>query len=119
MNSDSREAQKPAVGLELKPETPVQFVKGIGPERARALQEEGIATVRELLLVLPRRYEDRSNLAPIKSLRPGVRSTGCGRIAAVTLKGATRVPIFEALREAHLDTFPWLFMGGACAGTTR
>lgn len=31
MNSDSREAKKPAVGLELKPETPVQFVKAIGP----------------------------------------------------------------------------------------
>ena len=111
MNSDSREAKKPAPGMELKPETPVQFIKGIGPERARALQEEGIVTVRDLLLVLPRRYEDRSNLAPIKSLKPGVRTTVCGRIAAVSLKRARRMPIFEAVVEDASGRIKCVFFG--------
>lgn len=82
--------------MDLRADTKVQFVRGIGPERARALEEEGIRTVLDFLRVLPRRYEDRSNLAPIRSLRPGVRTTVCGRIVAVSLKRARRMPIFEA-----------------------
>jgi ATP-dependent DNA helicase RecG len=96
---------------ELTPETPVQFVRGIGPERARALQTEGIATVRDLLMILPRRYEDRSQLAPIKSLKPGVRTTICGRIVAVSLKRARRMPIFEAIVEDATGRIKCVFFG--------
>jgi ATP-dependent DNA helicase RecG len=96
---------------ELTLETPVQFVRGIGPERARALQEEGISTVRDLLMVLPRRYEDRSKLASIKSLTPGVRTTICGRIAAVSLKRARRMPIFEAIVEDATGRIKCVFFG--------
>ena len=90
MSATPRESRKPgATGLaDLRPDTPVQFVKGVGPERARALQAEGIATVHDLLLILPRRYEDRSSLAPIKTLKPGVKTTVCGRIAAVKSEAA-------------------------------
>ncbi len=98
---------------EIRPETPVQFVKGVGPERARALKEEGIETVRDLLLILPRRYEDRSNLAPIKSLKPGVRSTVCGKIVAVSLKRARRMPIFEAVVEDGSGRIKCVFFGQA------
>jgi ATP-dependent DNA helicase RecG len=98
---------------EIRPETPVQFVKGVGPERARALKEEGIETVRDLLLILPRRYEDRSNLAPIGSLRAGVRSTVCGRIVAVSLKRARRMPIFEAVVEDNSGRIKCVFFGQA------
>ena len=98
---------------DLRPETPVQFVKGVGPERARALQEEGIVTVHDLLMILPRRYEDRSNLAPIKSLKPGVRTTVCGRISAVSLKRARRMPIFEAIVEDPSGRIKCVFFGQA------
>jgi len=91
----------------------VQFVKGIGPERARALQAEGIETVRDLLLILPRRYEDRSNLAPIKTLKPGVKTTVCGKIVAVALKRARRMPIFEAVVEDGSGRIQCVFFGQA------
>lgn len=94
-------------------DTGVQFVKGIGPERARALLAEGIGTVRDLLMVLPRRYEDRSNLAPIATLTAGVRTTVCGRVRVVSLRRARRMPIFEAVVEDSSGRIKCVFFGQA------
>ncbi len=98
-------------GPALRPETRVQFVRGIGPERARALEAEGIKTVQDLLLVLPRRYEDRSNLAPIETLKAGIRTTVCGLIVAVSLRRARRMPIFEAIVEDSSGRIKCVFFG--------
>ena len=46
----------------IRPEDPVTRLKGIGPRTAEALAVDGIRTILDLLLHLPRRYEDRSNL---------------------------------------------------------
>jgi ATP-dependent DNA helicase RecG len=50
---------------------PVQFVKGVGPNRARILSESGIRTVGDLLAMVPRRYLDRSSVSRIQDLRAG------------------------------------------------
>ncbi len=115
MSAAPRDSPKPATPgtADLRPDTPVQFVKGVGPERARALGAEGIATVQDLLLVLPRRYEDRSNLALIKTLTPGVRTSVCGRVVAVSLKRARRMPIFEAMVEDASGRIKCVFFGQA------
>ena len=115
MTSPTREVGRPGrpPRLDLRLDTAVQFVKGIGPERARALEAEGITTLQDLLLVLPRRYEDRSNLAPIRTLTAGVRTTICGRIAAVSLKRARRMPIFEAIVEDASGRIKCVFFGQA------
>ena len=100
--------------MTVRLDTPVQYVKGIGPERARTLAKEGIETVYDLLLVLPRRYEDRSNLAPIRALRAGApRMSVCGRVAAISLKRARRMPIFEAIVEDATGRVRCLFFGQA------
>ncbi len=49
----------------------LRFVRGIGPHRAQALAEKGIASVGDLLLYLPFRYEDRVNPRGLADLRPG------------------------------------------------
>ena len=49
----------------------VQFLKGVGPHRARVLEEVGLATVGDLLHMVPRRYLDRTNVVPIRELRAG------------------------------------------------
>ncbi len=46
-------------------ESPVQYVKGVGPQRARHLERLGINIVRDALFYLPHRYEDRSSLIHI------------------------------------------------------
>lgn len=74
---------------------PVQFVKGIGPKRAQLLHELGIETAADLLLNLPRRYLDRSNIAQIGALLEGQTVTVVGKVAmtGVIKGGKTR---FEA-----------------------
>jgi ATP-dependent DNA helicase RecG len=44
----------------LLPGDPLTTIKGIGPKSAEALASEGMRTVLDLLLHLPRRYEDRT-----------------------------------------------------------
>ncbi|MFH1863088.1 MAG: ATP-dependent DNA helicase RecG, partial [bacterium] len=49
-------------------DTPVQFVPGVGPHRARLLEQVGVCTVEDLLYYLPRRYLDRSLIVSIGEL---------------------------------------------------
>jgi ATP-dependent DNA helicase RecG len=51
-------------------ETPVQYIKGIGPRRSAALESHGIRTVADLVDYPPFRYEDRTRFRPIESLQP-------------------------------------------------
>jgi ATP-dependent DNA helicase RecG len=79
--------------------TPLQFLKGVGPRRAADLERVGLVTVEDLLYRFPIRYEDRSHLHPISSLRPGQVASIAGRISSCGLR-TTRRPgfkIFEAL----------------------
>ncbi len=64
----------------------VQYVKGIGPPGAKVLAKLGIASLEDLLLYLPRRYEDRSNFRTIASVRAGEFVTLKGRLVAVDSK---------------------------------
>jgi ATP-dependent DNA helicase RecG len=50
-------------------DTPVQFLKGIGPRRSEMLAAHGIRVIGDLLDYAPFRYEDRTQFCPIQSLR--------------------------------------------------
>jgi len=58
-------------------ETPLQYLKGIGPKRAKLFSKAGLSTVEELLYYFPRRYEDRRKFVSIAQLQ---------QESAVTLK---------------------------------
>src|SRR6516165_11236860 len=49
----------------------VQYVKGVGPRRSSLLRSRGIRTVQDLLLHIPKSYQDRANFVPLSSLRIG------------------------------------------------
>ena len=72
----ARPGQAPPFGLD----TPVQFLKSVGPARARALTRLGIETVGDLLAHYPRRYFDRSSTVPIGRLGPGAEATVLGEV---------------------------------------
>jgi ATP-dependent DNA helicase RecG len=79
--------------------TSLQFLKGVGPRRAADLARVGLHTVEDLLFRFPLRYEDRSRLLPIASVRPGMKVSITGRIVHTALR-TTRRPgfkIFEAI----------------------
>jgi ATP-dependent DNA helicase RecG len=79
--------------------TPLQFLKGVGPRRGADLERAGLVTVEDLLYRFPIRYEDRSHLQPIASLKPGRPASIVGRVLSCGVR-STRRPgfkIFEAL----------------------
>jgi ATP-dependent DNA helicase RecG len=53
---------------------PVTALKGVGDALAARLARLGVFTVQDLLFLLPLRYEDRTRVVPIGSLRPGDRA---------------------------------------------
>ena len=73
---------------------PLQFLKGVGPRKAADLAKAGLHTVEDLLFRFPRRYEDRSRLQPIASLRPGNPAAVIGEVLHCGL-ATTRRPGFS------------------------
>ena len=68
---------------------PVTALKGVGPALAKRLAKLGIESVADLLFWLPTRYEDRTHIVPIGSLRPGMRAAveGAIELAEVVFRG--------------------------------
>lgn len=59
---------------------PVGAVYGVGEKRAAALATEGIETVEDLLLHIPRLYVDRRVLLPIARIAPDTEATVLGTV---------------------------------------
>ena len=76
-------------------QAPVQFVKGIGPQKAQALGKAGVVSAEDLLLHLPMRYEDRRSFARVADLVPGMRVSVAGEIVVAGLRRARRMAIYE------------------------
>lgn len=74
-------------------DTPVTFLKGVGPARAESLRKLGIITAGHLLWHVPHRYEDASTVRRIASLEPGMDVTVIGRVIS---KGV--IPTRKGLR---------------------
>jgi len=74
--------------------TPLQYLKGVGPRRAADFANAGLLTIEDLLYRFPMRYEDRSRLQSIASLKPGKPASLTGRILSCGLR-STRRPGFK------------------------
>ena len=66
-------------------EFPVQYIKGVGPRRAKLLNILGIKTAEEALYYLPYRYEDRKNIKKISALGYGRLETVIGKVVAAEI----------------------------------
>src|SRR3990170_5154375 len=75
-------------------DTPLQFLKGVGPRRAADLQRVGLSTIEDLLYRFPIRYEDRGTFQTIASLRPGAAASIVGEVVSCGLR-PTRRPRFK------------------------
>ncbi len=74
----------------LDTDTPIQFVKGVGPAKSDSLAKAGIRTVYDLLLYLPFRYEDRSRRLQIKDVQSGQEATVEVEVVALRVKTTRR-----------------------------
>ncbi|MBZ0089865.1 MAG: DNA helicase RecG, partial [Thermoanaerobaculia bacterium] len=100
---------EPASGRAQTRETPVRFLRGVGPQRAEELGRAGFHTVADLLFHLPIRYEDRRRIvAPAEIDAPGwwsvrgrlsdlrairTRRRGFVIVRARLTEGATPLPV--------------------------
>lgn len=91
-------------------QTHIEFLKGVGPQRAKLLREElGIATYHDLLYHFPFRYIDRSKFHLIKDIPQidgyvqlkgqiiSVSETGTGRQKRLTVKFRDNTGIIDLL----------------------
>ncbi|MCP4570159.1 MAG: ATP-dependent DNA helicase RecG [FCB group bacterium] len=85
--------------------TDIQYLKGVGPRRGEVLIAHGIDTVGRLLYYFPRKYIDRSQLAPIASLQENDYKTVVGKVLGKGLLkgGRTRLEVIIGDESGHLS----------------
>ncbi len=86
----------------IRPDTSVEFLKGVGPGRGGVLHENGLSTVEDLLYFFPFRYEDRRHPVRISELRHiDAPVTIRGRVvsAGKKISPIKRLQIFEAILD--------------------
>src|SRR5262245_26484726 len=67
--------------------TPVQFLKGVGPQRAELLARLDLYYAADVLFFFPRAYQDMSELREIDQLEEGKLASVVGVIEEVDLRG--------------------------------
>ncbi len=87
----------------LKLDSPIQYLKGVGPKLAEKLKRLEIETPADLLYHLPRTYIDYSQTVPIKSTRIGDLVVIKGKISDLSIKRTPRkwMAIVEFLVSDH------------------
>ncbi len=83
MAGPRRTPAAPAPDLAPAGADPASSLPGVGPRIAEKLAARGLETLQDLWLQLPRGYEDRTALTPLRLLQPGVPAQVEGRVEAV------------------------------------
>ena len=68
--------------------TPVRYLKGVGPKKSECLSKIGVNTAEDMLYYLPSRYEDRSRFIAIRDVKIGEAQLIKGEIVTVTARRA-------------------------------
>ncbi len=71
-------------------QTPLQYVRGVGPRRASDFASAGFHVLEDLLLRLPLRYEDRDRVQPIAQLGAGDLTAVVGEVLACGVRPTRR-----------------------------
>jgi len=77
------EQERASNGLDAMP---VTALKGVGPRNAARLAKLGISRVQDILFHLPLRYQDRTRVVPLGSLRPGMEVVVEGAVEYAEVK---------------------------------
>ncbi len=86
--------------MEKSLNTPIRYLKGVGPRKAKLFNKLGINTIEDLIYYFPRRYEDRSHFLTISQLQDGQEQTIKANVLAGVQRQSwkrRRFNIFEAI----------------------
>jgi len=76
---------------------PVQFVKGVGPARAKAFENLGVKTLADLLEYFPRDWVFMPDPVKICDLHPNENATVAAMIEKTDFRPFGRQPVFKAV----------------------
>ncbi len=84
--------------MNLQLNSPVKFLKGVGPKRAEALQRLGIRTAGDLLYHTPHRYLDATTVTPLARAAINQEVTCVGRVVSTGVLPTRRgLRVFRAV----------------------
>ena len=89
--------------------TPIKYIKGVGPKRATAMATAGIDTVNDLLHYYPRRYLDRTTVKSIRDVKKGDQATIVGTVEVCGERQARKRKLFQAVLsdDTGMITLMW------------
>jgi len=90
-------------------DTPIRYIKGIGPKRAAALEGAGIKSVEDALYFFPKRYQDRRVLSHVAGLVPGETAAVEVTVEACRLRESFRRRGLRVLEVRAADATGRLF----------
>jgi len=82
--------------MDIALDTPVQYLKGVGPKISSLLAKKDIHHVVDALHWFPRTYEDRKSATAIQDLMPGQLASFVGRVALYR-----EIPMGRTVRRIH------------------
>jgi len=90
-------------------DTPIQYLKGVGPGLANVLAKLDIAIVNDLLYTFPRAYDDRREIPKIGKLPIGEVQMVLGQLISVTEEKKGKLSIIKGVleQEGHYLTLVW------------
>ncbi|MBP7216368.1 MAG: ATP-dependent DNA helicase RecG [Candidatus Omnitrophica bacterium] len=83
--------------------TSIQYIKGVGPRRAKACAKVGIRNLEDVLYYFPRRYEDRCAFASIAQLEEGSVATVQARVVSAIERRSFRRRRFSFIEVVVQD----------------
>ncbi len=83
--------------MSLELTTEVKYLKGVGPARAKVLENMAVKTVEDLLYYFPRRHLDRTTVTSIRDCRPEMIATVTGKVEVCGKRRARNRSLFEAV----------------------
>ena len=91
--------------------TPVQYIKGVGEQRARILENKGLFTAEDLLYYVPFRYEDRTRLRGPDEVRPGEVATVIAQVLSAGMlplrRNRLKIFLAEVGQRGHRLNCKW------------
>ena len=92
--------------------TSLQYIKNVGPARAKVLSEIGLEDSEDLLYYFPRRHLDRTTVTAISLLKKGMITTIVGKVETCGERKTRKGKLFQAILSDGTGFLTLLWFNG-------
>ena len=97
---------------EINLSTSLQYIKNVGPARAKVLSEIGLEDSEDLLYYFPRRHLDRTTVTAISLLKKGMITTIVGKVETCGERKTRKGKLFQAVLSDGTGLLTLLWFNG-------